>query len=99
MNAYVIVDIDVHDPTTYEEYRRIAPPSIAAYGGRYLSRAGHTEVLEGEWVPKRLVVLEFPSLERAKSWIDSTEYRDARAMRHRAARTNMVVIEGTASPV
>ncbi len=77
----------------------MAPPSIAAYGGKYLTRAGTTEVLEGEWVPKRLVVLEFPSLERAKSWIGSAEYRDARAMRQRAARTNMVVIEGTASPV
>lgn len=99
MNAYVVVDIDVHDPETYAEYRRLAPPSIAQYGGRYLSRAGHTEVLEGDWIPKRLVILEFPSLEKAKAWIASPEYAKARGMRRSAATTNMVVIEGTASPV
>jgi uncharacterized protein (DUF1330 family) len=94
MSAYVIVDIDVTDPQGYQEYIKLAPPTVAAYGGKYIARAGKTEVLEGEWVPQRLVILEFESLERAKAWLESPEYRSARQMRHRAATTNMVVIEG-----
>lgn len=94
MSAHVIVDIEVGDASTYDRYKDAAPPSIAAFGGRYLARGGKTEVLEGDWTPKRLVILEFATAERAKEWLNSREYRDARAMRHRAARTNMVVIEG-----
>ncbi|HTM57914.1 MAG TPA: DUF1330 domain-containing protein [Candidatus Udaeobacter sp.] len=94
MPAYVIVDIDVKDPAAYEEYRRLAPPTITAYGGRYLARAGRTEVLEGQWVPKRLVVLEFPSTERTREWLDSPEYGAIKHLRHKYATSNMVVIEG-----
>ena len=94
MPAYVIVDVDVHDPVTYEPYRKAAPASIAAYGGKYLARGGKTEVLEGSWVPKRLVVLEFPSVARAKEWLDSAEYAPAKTLRHQAATSNMVLIEG-----
>ena len=94
MPAYVIVDIDVHDPETYEEYKRLAPPAIAAYGGRYLARGGRTATLEGDWSPKRLVILEFPSLERAQQWWASAEYAEAKALRHRASRGGMVVVEG-----
>jgi uncharacterized protein (DUF1330 family) len=94
MSAYLIVDIEVEDMARYETYKKAAPASIAAYGGRYLARGGRTEVLEGEWTPNRLVILEFESLERAKAWLDSPEYRDARALRQASARTNMVVIEG-----
>ena len=94
MPAYVIVEIDVLDPLDYEECKRLTPASVAVYGGRYLARGGKTEVLEGGWTPKRVVILEFPSVERAKAWLDSPEYAPAKAIRHRAARTNMVVIEG-----
>ncbi len=94
MSAYVIVDINVSDPTGYEEYKKLAPPSIAAYGGKYLARGGKTEVLEGNWSPNRLVILEFPSFVRAKEWLASPEYGAARALRHEAATSNMVVIEG-----
>ena len=94
MSAYIIVDIEVRDAQSYDRYKAAAPSSIAAFGGRYLARGGRTEVLDGEWTPNRLVILEFPSLERAKQWLDSPEYGEARAMRRRAARTNMVVIEG-----
>jgi uncharacterized protein (DUF1330 family) len=96
MSAYVIVDIEVRDPAEYERYKRAAPDSIAAYGGRYLARGGSTQVLEGEWTPKRLVILEFDDVERAKAWLGSREYADAKALRQRAAQTNMVVIEGVA---
>lgn len=94
MAAYVVVDVDVTDPVVYEEYRKLAPPSIAAHGGKYLARGGKTEMLEGEWSPKRLVILQFESLEAARDWVNSEEYRHARKLRHQCANTNMVVIEG-----
>ncbi|MCA1554276.1 MAG: DUF1330 domain-containing protein [Chloroflexi bacterium] len=94
MAAYVIVDVDVQDAEGYARYRDMAPESIAQYGGRYLARGGKTEVLEGEWQPKRVVILQFESVERAKEWLHSTEYRPARSLRHQYANSNMVVIEG-----
>lgn len=94
MPAYVIVQIQIHDSPVYERYKALAPASIAAYGGRYIARGGQAEALEGKWDPCRVVILEFDSLERAKSWIDSEEYRDARALRHASADTQMIVVEG-----
>lgn len=97
MTAYLIVEVEVTDPTEYGEYIKLVPSSIAAYGGRYLVRGGRTELLEGEPPPARLVVLEFPSVERAKAWLESPEYQPARDIRHRAARTRMIAIEGVSS--
>jgi uncharacterized protein (DUF1330 family) len=94
MSAYVIVDIDVLNPEEYREYIKLAPVTIAMYGGKYLARGGRTEVLEGNWIPKRLVILEFESVGQAKAWLESPEYQPARQMRHRTASTNMVAIEG-----
>lgn len=94
MTAYVIVDIDVHDPVGYEEYKKLAPAAVELYGGKYVARGGRTETLEGDWTPSRLVILQFESSEQAKKWLNSEEYREARAMRHRTANSQMVVIEG-----
>jgi len=94
MPAYVIVDIEVTDPVGYEGYKKLAPPSLAVYGGKYIARGGKTETLEGDWSPTRLVILEFENAERVKAWLNSPEYREARRLRHQTARTNMVVIEG-----
>ena len=94
MPAYVVVEIEVADPETYEEYKRKAPPSIEHYGGRYIIRGGKTEVLEGTWSPKRFVMLEFDSLQHAKEWWSSPEYAEAKALRQRSARTQMFVVEG-----
>ena len=94
MAAYVIVDIEVTDPLRYEEYKKLAPPAVAAYGGKYLARGGKAEVLEGNWALRRLVILEFENVARAKQWLESPEYQDARQMRHKYARSNMVVVEG-----
>jgi uncharacterized protein (DUF1330 family) len=94
MVAYVVVDCDVTDPERYENYKRLAPGAIAKYGGRYLARGGATDVLEGDWQPGRLVVLEFPDAATARRWYDSPEYRAARAERVGAARMNMVTVEG-----
>ena len=96
MPAYLVVDIEVEDPERYALYRTMVPATLAMFGGRYLARGGHTEVLEGGWQPSRLVIVEFPSVERAREWLDSPEYAEARAIRRATTRTNMVVIEGIA---
>jgi uncharacterized protein (DUF1330 family) len=94
MPAYVIVEIDIHDPAGYEEYKKLAGATVEKYGGKYIIRGGRTEVLEGDWTPKRIVVLQFDSPQHAKDWLNSEEYREPRKMRHRTARTNMILIEG-----
>ena len=94
MSAYVIVDITVTDPQGYEEYKRLAPAAVALYGGKYLARGGNCETLEGDWQPQRLVILEFENMEKAKAWLNSAEYQPACALRHRYARSKMVVVEG-----
>ena len=94
MSAYIIVEIEVTDPVGYEEYKKLAGDTVEKYGGQYIVRGGKTEVLEGDWKPKRIVVLEFPTMARAKEWLNSEEYREPRKMRHRTARTHMLVIEG-----
>ena len=95
MSAYIIVEIDIVDPASYEEYKALAGATVEQYGGKYIVRGGRTQVLEGAWEPKRIVVLEFKSAERAKAWLNSEEYREPRKMRHRTARTNMILVEGT----
>lgn len=94
MPAYVIVDLTVTDLPTMEEYRKRVPATLTPYGGRFLVRGGAHQTVEGDWKPNRLVVLEFPSLEQAKRWYASEEYREPLAMRLRAGRANMVMVEG-----
>ncbi len=94
MSAYVVVEIEVKDPATYEEYKKAAPASINVYGGKYIVRGGRTETLEGEWAPKRFVILEFENAGKARAWWSSGEYRDAKLVRQRSAVTNMILVEG-----
>jgi uncharacterized protein (DUF1330 family) len=94
MSAFVVLDVEVQDSKVYEQYKELAPPAIAAYGGRYLARGGRTETLEGTWKPYRLVILEFPTSEKARAWWDSREYAAAKKLRQACARTEMVLIEG-----
>lgn len=94
MPAYVIADIDVIDSIRYEEYKGLAPLSIAKYGGRYIARGGDVQVLEGTWTPNRLVILEFPSLDRARQWWASAEYGPAKALRQATSTGDFVVIDG-----
>ncbi|WNG32224.1 DUF1330 domain-containing protein [Archangium violaceum] len=96
MPAYVLVDITVKDAETYERYKQLAPPTIAAYGGRYLVRGGATETLEGTWTPTRIAILEFPTVERAREWWNSPEYAPAKAMRQASTQTDMLLVEGLA---
>ena len=97
MAALIIVDIEVTDPVRYEDYKRLASAAIAAHGGRYLVRGGRSEVLDGDWTPRRLVVLEFDSVGQAKAWRSSPEYAEAKKVREECARANMIVVEGVTS--
>ena len=94
MSAYVIVEIDIVDRAGYEEYKKRAGATVEKYGGKYIVRGGAVETLEGNWKPNRIVVLKFDSVQRAKEWLNCEEYREPRNMRHRTARTKMVVVEG-----
>ncbi len=94
MSAYVVVDINVQDPTRYEEYKRQAAPSVSAFGGRYLVRGGAVTKLEGDWKTGRFVILEFPSAARAKEWWNSDLYRPIKAIRQATALTKMILVEG-----
>ena len=94
MPAYIIVDVEIHDPVQYEDYKKLTPISLAKYQGKFIVRGGKTETLEGGWDPQRLVVLEFPNAELAKGWWASEEYAPAKALRHRTAKSKMILVEG-----
>jgi uncharacterized protein (DUF1330 family) len=94
MAAYVIANVNVKDPTLFEQYRKQVPDTIARHGGRYLVRGGQHQTLEGGWTPTRLVVLEFPTVEQARRWYDSEEYREPKALRMKCALTDVVLVEG-----
>jgi uncharacterized protein (DUF1330 family) len=94
MAAYVVVQVSIEDPARYEDYKRMVTPTLAGYGGRFLVRGGRTETLEGDWTPERFVLLEFPSLERAKAWWACEEYAPAKALRQATSKTQMIVVEG-----
>jgi uncharacterized protein (DUF1330 family) len=94
MPAYLIVETDVHDPDRYERYKEASPAAVAAGGGRFIARGGELAVLEGDWNPKRIVLLEFENLEAAKRFYESPEYQSAKALREGAANLNMVAVEG-----
>ncbi|GAA4439072.1 DUF1330 domain-containing protein [Pontibacter saemangeumensis] len=94
MSAYVLVEVEVTDPATYEDYKQLTPASLVPYDGKFVVRGGAYETLEGDWKPQRIVLLQFPSVERAKAWWNSPEYARAKAIRQRAANTKMLVLEG-----
>ncbi len=92
--AYVLCDIDVTDPDAYEAYKALAAPAVVANGGRYVVRGGPAELLEGEGLLNRVVVLEFPDAASARAWYDSPAYREARAARAGAATARFTLVEG-----
>ena len=94
MTAYIVVEVDVKDPKRYADYRAMAPASLEVYGGEFLVRGGAVEKLEGDWQPSRFVMIRFDSVEQAKRWWNSDEYREARNLRQATSDTNMIVVEG-----
>ena len=94
MAAYVIVETDITDPEQYEQYKAASPAAVQAGGGRFLVRGGELDVLEGDWHPSRLVVLEFEDLAAARDWYESEVYQEAKKLRDGAARLRMVAVQG-----
>ena len=94
MAAYVIVETDITDAAQYEQYKAASPAAIQAGGGRFLARGGELAVLEGDWQPARLVLLEFEDLAAAGDWYQSEVYQQAKKLRAGAARLRMVAIQG-----
>lgn len=94
MPTYVIVEVSIHDHKKYEEYKKLTPASIAAFNGKFVVRGGQTITLEGDWKPERIVVLEFPSVERATEWWNSDLYTEAKVIRQQSANTKMIIVEG-----
>ena len=99
MPAYVIVETDITDPEQYERYKAASPGAVAAGGGRFLVRGGEVAVLEGDWSPKRLVVVEFPDLDAAERWYESESYKEAKQLREGAARLRIVAVQGIDEPL
>ena len=94
MAAYVIVETDVTDPEQYEQYKAASPAAITAGGGRFLVRGGELVVLEGDWQPPRVVLLEFDDLEAARRWYESRAYQEAKKLREGAARFRAIAVQG-----
>jgi uncharacterized protein (DUF1330 family) len=94
MAAYALVNVEITDPAGFAEYRKLVPATIAAFGGRFLARGGATEVLEGGWIPNRLVVLEFADVATLKAWYHSPEYQRLLELRKRTATSDFVIIQG-----
>jgi uncharacterized protein (DUF1330 family) len=92
--AFVVVDVDRTDPERAARYSEMSGPSVERHGGRFLARGGALTVLEGHWEPNRLVVIEFASVDAARAWYDSDDYREARTVREGAGTWNMVVVTG-----
>ncbi|MFN3803316.1 DUF1330 domain-containing protein [Belliella pelovolcani] len=93
MPALVVVEVEIHDPEMYEEYKKLSLPAVEAFGGHFVVRGAQTESLEGDWNPQRFVVLEFPSVARAKEWWSSEQYTIAKKIRHQASHGKMLVVE------
>lgn len=94
MPAYILVEVNIHSPVEYEDYKKLTPASLKPFDGKFIVRGGNAELLGGEGEPKRIVVLEFPTKEQAKAWWSSEDYAPAKALRQRTAATRMILVEG-----
>jgi uncharacterized protein (DUF1330 family) len=99
MPAYVIIETDIHDAEQYERYKAASPDAVHAGGGRFVVRGGELNVLEGDWSPWRLVVLEFPDLDAVRRWYDSPGYVEARKLREGVANLRIVAVQGLDEPL
>lgn len=93
-SAYIIADVQVTNPTQYEEYKKWSSAAMQAHGAEVCVRGGKVDVIEGDWAPQRIVLLKFPDVEAAKKFNSSPEYGKARAAREGAAIMRMIVVEG-----
>ena len=94
MPAYVIADVEVTNPELFEEYRKLVPATVEAYGGKYIVRGGDSEVVEGDWTPSRTVIIEFESFEQAKAWHSSEMYAGPKQMRIDSTNSSVIIVDG-----
>ena len=94
MAAYIVVEVEVNDPTEYQTYAKQTPASLEPYGGKFIVRGGNAETIEGDWQPERFVIIEFPNVEQAKAWYNSPEYTAIIGIRHHAAKARMILVQG-----
>ncbi len=94
MTAFMIVDLDVHDPEGFASYQTDVPALIAKHGGEYLVRGGEHEVIEGDWQPKRLVIFRFPDRQAIHNFFDDPDYADLKALRLRTATSSIIAVDG-----
>ena len=94
MPAYLIAEIEITDPQGYTEYTKVVPATVEKYGGRFLVRGGKAHPLEGEWPERRRVLIEFPSIEKARAWWDSPEYAGPKQKRIASSKGRLVFLEG-----
>ncbi len=94
MVAYIVADIEITDPEEYQRYARQTPGTLEQYGGKFLVRGGQPETLEGDWQTKRLVIIEFPSVEQAKAWYESQEYSAIKGIRQHSAISSIILAQG-----
>lgn len=94
MPAYAIADVTINDPTIYADYRSQVLATVTKYGGKFLVRGGAFDVMEGDWRPGRVVVLEFPDVATAKRWYTSPEYAPLAKLRQSASTGSLLIVEG-----
>ena len=94
MPAYVIADVEVTNPELFEEYRKLVPATVEAFGGKYIVRGGDSEVVEGDWTPSRTVIIEFENFEQAKAWHSSEMYAGPKQMRIDSTNSSVIIVDG-----
>ena len=94
MAGYVIVHNEITDEPLFAEFRQRVAATIEAHGGRYLVRGGATEVIDGDWVPERIVVVEFDSVDQARAWLSSPEYTAIKDIRVKSGKASVIIVEG-----
>lgn len=94
MAGYIVVQVEVTNPEKFAIYRDMVPPTLEKFGGRYLVRGGEWDLLEGEWNPQRVVIIEFDSKEQAIAWWNSEEYAPAKKLRNESANSKMIAVDG-----
>jgi uncharacterized protein (DUF1330 family) len=95
MAAYVVVEVSVTDPQTFQEYRKLTPSTVQEFGGRFIVLGGQKQPLEGDWQGAHVALIEFPTIERANEWYNSPAYARAKAIRQKSARTKMIILQGS----
>ncbi len=94
MPAYVILDLKVFDKEKLQEYKNVAPEIIKKFGGKIIVRGGESKTVEGNWNPKRIVIIEFPNYKIANEWWHSDEYKKATELRKKGADTDVLIVDG-----